>query len=141
MAASSIIFCTQCGTRNEFESNFCFKCGNKLQKKANKETSSISSNYNDDDDDDDYDDYDTKPKECQHNWKYVTGDGYNFSRCLRCKKETKKIPNQCKYGHKWGKRHYLHGDTYFQYCNDCEIRRNLKKRGDEYIDCRIAFKK
>eukprot|EP01083_Nonionella_stella_P312471 1117722_1 len=34
MATLSHVFCTECGTENHFESTFCFKCGNGLQKKV-----------------------------------------------------------------------------------------------------------
>ena len=34
MATALNVFCTQCGTQNLMQSNFCFKCGNKLQKEV-----------------------------------------------------------------------------------------------------------
>mmetsp|Transcript_47900 Transcript_47900/g.76761 ORF Transcript_47900/g.76761 Transcript_47900/m.76761 type:complete len:131 (+) Transcript_47900:59-451(+) len=37
MSAESVpskIFCTQCGTQNQFQSNFCFQCGTGLQKQV-----------------------------------------------------------------------------------------------------------
>eukprot|EP01083_Nonionella_stella_P143026 443643_1 len=34
MAMAPHVFCTDCGTQNKFTSNFCFKCGNALQKEV-----------------------------------------------------------------------------------------------------------
>eukprot|EP01083_Nonionella_stella_P153366 492695_1 len=34
MSASLNVFCTKCGVQNLTQSNFCFQCGNKLQKEV-----------------------------------------------------------------------------------------------------------
>ena len=31
-----VVFCTQCGTENGIENNFCFQCGTKLKKRVLK---------------------------------------------------------------------------------------------------------
>eukprot|EP01083_Nonionella_stella_P161120 527364_1 len=51
MASVTYIFCTKCGIQSNPESNFCFKCGTKLQKdvkshpNAMKQGAAVNINY------------------------------------------------------------------------------------------------